>query len=163
MQDYAFENEMTYDDLITRSKGLLSSSSDMIANMANLASLLYWTMDGINWIGFYLRRDDRLLLGPFHGKHACTYIPMGQGVCGIAAETKRTVIVPDVRRFEGHIVCDATTLSEIVVPVIYKSEVIAVLDVDSPMLDRFKSTDQYFFEDMVHRLVLSIGDSIPKW
>jgi L-methionine (R)-S-oxide reductase len=163
MQEYSIDAEITYDNLLSRVSSLYETSTDIVSNMANVASLLYWSLDGINWLGFYLRKGETLVLGPFHGKHACASIAMGKGVCGQAASQKKTLIVSDVRKFNGHIACDASTLSEIVVPLQYKGKVIAVLDVDSPMLERFKNTDQYFFEEVAHKLMQSIGDNIPKW
>ncbi len=113
-----------------------------IANLANAAALLYNTLPQINWAGFYLLRDDRLILGPFQGKPACIEIPLGKGVCGTAAERRETLCVPNVHLFEGHIACDSASNSEIVIPLITSNgTLIGVLDVDSPMLDRFTKQD----------------------
>ncbi len=163
MEENYFDTELTHATILSRVNTLYQISNDLISNMANVASLLYWSMDGINWVGFYIRKGDTLVLGPFHGKHACASIAMGKGVCGLAAQSKKSIIVPDVHKFNGHIVCDSATLSEIVVPLIYKGRAIGVLDVDSPMLDRFKQQDQHFFEDVAQQLMISVGDNIPKW
>ena len=113
-----------------------------IANLANAAALLYYTLPNLNWAGFYLLDGDRLVLGPFQGKVACIEIPLGKGVCGTAAQSDRTVVVDNVHDFAGHIACDSASLSEIVVPIHADGRVVAVLDVDSPLERRFTDSDR---------------------
>ncbi len=115
---------------------------DALANSSNFVALLFNALDDINWLGIYVLRGDELVLGPFQGKPACVRIPVGNGVCGAAAATLQTQRVPDVHAFPGHIVCDADSRSEIVVPLVVNDQLIGVLDVDSPSLDRFSEADQ---------------------
>jgi len=117
-----------------------------IANLANAAALLYNTLTDINWAGFYLLQGDKLVLGPFQGKPACIEIPMGRGVCGSAAAENKTLLVPDVHKFPGHIACDSASNSEIVVPLRKDGKVMGVLDIDSPLLDRFTEEDRQGLE-----------------
>jgi len=122
------------------------------ANMANASALLMESLADLNWAGFYLLRDGQLVLGPFQGKPACILIPMGKGVCGTAAEQGRTVVVPDVHRFPGHIACDGASNSEIVIP-LYKEEALyGVMDLDSPLLDRFSEEDRLGLEEFARIL-----------
>jgi len=132
----------TYKLLIQQAEALLSGESDMIANMANLSALIYHNLPDLNWAGFYILRGDELVLGPFQGQVACVRIPVGKGVCGTAVATGDIQRVEDVHAFPGHIACDAASESEIVLPVHYKGKIIAVLDIDSPILARFDQTDQ---------------------
>lgn len=134
MTDYHALNAQL--DALTRDTGL------QIANLANAAALLYHTLPGLNWAGFYILEGDALVLGPFQGKMACIRIPMGNGVCGTAARKNETVVVPDVHRFPGHIACDCASNSEIVIPLRKDGQVIGVLDIDSPVFDRFSEADQ---------------------
>lgn len=113
-----------------------------VANLANASALLYNTLDRINWAGFYLLEDGRLVLSAFQGKPACIEIAIGRGVCGAAVAQKQTLVVPDVHKFEGHIACDGASRSEIVVPLICDGEVVGVLDIDSPEYDRFSGEDR---------------------
>ena len=122
------------------------------ANLANAAALLYGTLEGINWAGFYWREGDTLVLGPFQGKPACIEIPLGRGVCGTAAAQDRTQLVPDVHRFPGHIACDAASRSEIVVPIRQDGRVAGVLDIDSPQPGRFTEVDREGLEAFVRIL-----------
>lgn len=112
-----------------------------LPTLANASALLWSALDGINWAGFYLRKGEMLLLGPFQGKVACTEIPFGRGVCGTAAATRKVQLVPDVHAFPGHIACDSASRSEIVIPLIKDGELLGVLDIDSPHLARFDETD----------------------
>jgi L-methionine (R)-S-oxide reductase len=128
---------------------LLSGERDWLANLANTAALLNLRLSGLNWVGFYLWRDGRLILGPFQGKPACLRIAPGRGVCGAAADRRSTVIVPDVHRFPGHIACDAASASEIVVPLELLSRQIGVLDLDAPTLGRFGEHDRFGLEAIV--------------
>jgi GAF domain-containing protein len=121
---------------------LISGERDSIANAANTASLLFHTLPGVNWAGFYLLKDGELVLGPFQGKPACVRIALGKGVCGTAAQSRTTVVVPDVDLFPGHIVCDSDSRSEIVVPLIRGTRLIGVLDIDSPSAGRFDEEDR---------------------
>ena len=120
---------------------LMKASEDPVTNAANAAALIFWGMEGLNWAGFYFKRGDRLVLGPFQGRPACVSIPMGRGVCGTAAKENRTVIVPDVHAFPGHIACDSASRSEIVIPLRKNGEVFGVLDIDSPLIARFDESD----------------------
>ena len=120
-----------------------------ISNLAHASALLYTELDRLNWAGFYLLRNGRLELGPFHGKVACTVIGMGKGVCGTAAAEDRTVLVPDVHLFPGHIACDSASESEIVVPVHMHGALYGVLDIDSPVKDRFSEEDRKGLEAFV--------------
>ena len=119
---------------------------------ANISALLNESLSDINWVGFYLMRDDELVLGPFQGKPACTRIPVGKGVCGTAVAEDRTQLVKDVHEFPGHIACDSASNSEIVVPIHKAGEVVAVLDIDSPSLSRFDEADKEGLEHFVKAL-----------
>jgi GAF domain-containing protein len=124
---------------------LLDPSEPLLTQMANMASLLYWSIPDLNWVGFYIRRAEQLFLGPFQGRPACTVIPVGRGVCGSAAAEGLTLHVPDVHAFPGHIACDHTSNSEIVVPLSLGDAVWGVLDIDSPVKNRFSTADVAFF------------------
>ena len=123
-------------------KGLLSAENDLIANLANIASFIYWTLPDVNWAGFYLLKGDTLILGPFVGKPACTRISIGEGVCGTCVAHGQVVKVDDTNEFEGHIACDWDTNSEIVLPLTRFGETFGVLDVDSPHANRFTDEDK---------------------
>ncbi len=118
---------------------MLTADDSLVTNLSNASALLNEYLDDINWVGFYYRRGDRLLLGPFQGKTACVSIPVGKGVCGTAAEQKETLVVQDVHLFAGHIACDCASNSEIVVPILADGEVVGVLDIDSPTVGRFSA------------------------
>ena len=137
-----------YQSLIPQIKGLIDGEPDLIANLANIAAALKEQF-GWFWVGFYLVKNDELVLGPFQVPVACTRIRKGRGVCGAAWQQARTVIVPDVEKFPGHIACSSISRSEIVIPVIRDNEVVAVLDVDSELLDLFDETDQQYLEEIV--------------
>src|SRR5919106_7080415 len=126
-----------YDQLATQLSGLLAGERDLIANAANFSSLVFQSLPDLNWAGFYFAKDGELVLGPFQGKPACVRIKIGQGVCGTGAAKCETVIVANVHEFPGHITCDSASNSEIVVPVLKGSKLLAVLDLDSPKLSRF--------------------------
>ncbi|MEJ8569459.1 GAF domain-containing protein [Elongatibacter sediminis] len=132
--------------LAAQARALLSGQRDRIANAANLSALLFMSLEDVNWAGFYFLRGDTLLVGPFQGKPACVSIPLGQGVCGTAAQTRKTQRVDDVNRFDGHIACDADSRSEIVVPLVREGELLGVLDIDSPEPNRFSAEDQAILE-----------------
>lgn len=127
---------------------LTANETDLIANMANIAAALKQTF-GFFWVGFYRVVGEQLVLAPFQGPIACTRIKYGKGVCGTAWKEARTIIVPDVDAFPGHIACSSASRSEIVVPVIQKEKVVAVLDIDSDQLDSFDETDRIFLEEIV--------------
>ena len=130
-----------YRELADAARALTDGESDGLANMANLAALIWQFVPRLNWAGFYRMVDGELVLGPFQGKPACIRIPLGKGVCGTAAATGETQLVPDVHAFPGHIACDAASASELVVPVIRNGRVIAVIDLDSPEPGRFDDED----------------------
>ncbi len=142
-------NTHTYELLLQQLESLLSVETDPVANMANMAAVLFNGLENLNWAGFYVRRGDTLVLGPFQGKPACVRIPLGKGVCGTAAKTGQTQRVANVHKFAGHIACDSASQSEIVVPIFKEGCVWGVLDIDSPILARFDETDQAFLERAV--------------
>ena len=131
-----------YDELVKAAEALTDGEPDGVANMANIAALLWQFLPGLNWSGFYRMVDGELVLGPFQGKAACIRIPLDKGVCGAAARTASSQLVDDVHAFPGHIACDADSRSELVVPVIRDEVVIAVIDLDSPNPSRFDAGDQ---------------------
>lgn len=142
----------SYNIMIRQMEGLIESSRNYIPVLSNLSALIYESMENLNWAGFYLVKDDALLLGPFQGKVACVNIAKGKGVCGTAFEKDETQLVKDVHQFPGHIACDSASNSEIVVPIHNKGKVVAVLDIDSPLLNRFDEDDQKGLEELVRRL-----------
>lgn len=135
-------------ELGRQARGIFEGERDAIANAANLVSLVWHGLDGINWVGFYFMRKGELVLGPFQGQPACVRIAVGKGVCGTAAAKREALIVPDVDAFPGHIVCDSASKSEIVAPLIRDGEVIGVLDVDAPTRGRFDETDRAGLETL---------------
>ena len=137
-----------YQSLVPQIRGLLEGEPDLVANLANIAAALKEQF-GWFWVGFYLVKKGELVLGPFQGPVACTRIRKGRGVCGTAWLKAQTIIVPDVEKFPGHIACSSLSRSEIVVPVFHKDEVVAVLDADSEILDKFDETDQQYLEEIV--------------
>lgn len=137
-----------YQSLLPQIKSLLDGETDLVANLANTVAALKEQF-GWFWVGFYIIKNNELVLGPFQGPVACTRIRKGKGVCGFSWAEAKTLIVPDVEKFPGHIACSSLSKSEIVVPVIRNGEVIAVLDVDSDQLDQFEATDQYYLEQIV--------------
>lgn len=135
-----------YEALLPELNALLSETDDLTANLANASALIASRFHGFSWVGFYLRKKDELVLGPFQGLPACVNIAIGRGVCGTSALKKETILVPDVHLFPGHIACDATSRSEIVVPLIHQGVVVGVLDVDSREVSRFDAVDQIYLE-----------------
>jgi L-methionine (R)-S-oxide reductase len=131
-----------YHDLAEELDALLTGETDATANAANAAAAIYHTLPRLNWAGFYFVRHETLVLGPFQGRPACVRIPVGTGVCGTAARERRSILVPDVEAFPGHIACDTASRSELVVPLIGASGLVGVLDLDSPDLARFDAEDQ---------------------
>ncbi|MCW3116096.1 MAG: hypothetical protein JWM28_178 [Chitinophagaceae bacterium] len=136
-----------YQSIISQIQGLLEGETDLIANLANTVAALKQQF-GWFWVGFYLVKDNELVLGPFQGPVACTRIRKGRGVCGSAWEQAKTLIVPDVEKFPGHIACSGFSKSEIVIPVFFKNEVVGVLDVDSENYNQFDSADQIYLEEI---------------
>lgn len=140
-----------YKLLLKQAKSLLADESDLIANLVNISALLKDTFHFF-WVGFYLVKNNELVLGPFQGPIACTRIKKGKGVCGAAWLNQESIIVPDVSKFEGHIACSPFSKSEIVVPLICKDEVVGVLDIDSDLLNTFDEVDQHNLEQLVSLL-----------
>ena len=138
-----------YDLLAAQTSALIRCVPHLVADLANISALIYHSLEDINWVGFYLIEDGRLVLGPFQGNTACVEIPLGKGVCGTAAAEDRTVLVPDVHLFAGHIACDSASRSEIVIPVHINGRLIGVLDIDSPILSRFDDNDRIGLERTV--------------
>lgn len=134
-----------YSLLLKQAEALMAGEPDFIANAANISSLLYHNVEQVNWVGFYILREDELVLGPFSGQPACTRIPLGKGVCGTAYSEQKTLIVTDVHAFPGHIACDAASESEIVVP-FNTHEYRGVFDIDSPVQERFGNDEKELFE-----------------
>jgi L-methionine (R)-S-oxide reductase len=137
-----------YQTLLPQIKALVAGEPDQVANLSNIAAALKQTMDFF-WVGFYLVKQNQLVLGPFQGPIACTRIDLGKGVCGTAWKEKRTIVVPDVEKFPGHIACNSASKSEIVLPAFKDNEVALVLDVDSDTLNDFNSTDQLALEELM--------------
>lgn len=138
-----------YDNLSPQITSLLEAETDVIANMANMAAVLFQGLPQVNWAGFYILRTEELVLGPFQGKPACVRIALGHGVCGTCAKTGKTQIVKDVHQFPGHIACDSASRSEIVVPIFKNKKIWGVLDIDSPIEERFDETDRLYLEKIV--------------
>jgi len=152
-----------YERLAVELQGLLAGEDDLIANAANTAALLFDALPGLNWAGFYFLQDSRgnaeLVVGPFQGKPACVRIALGRGVCGTAAATRTTLVVPDVLEFPGHIACDAASRSEIVIPLIKHEVLFGVLDLDSPTISRFDTADRHGLERLA--TVFVSGSRVP--
>jgi GAF domain-containing protein len=145
-----------YAELRVQLAALLEGETDLIANTANMASLLYHALPDVNWAGFYFLKGGELVLGPFHGKPACVRIAMGKGVCGSAAAARKSLLVEDVHAFPGHIACDAASRSELVVPLVRGGELLGVLDLDSPLPGRFEAADQTGCERLAATLLESL-------
>ncbi len=142
-----------YRDLSRQLAALLDGETDLVANAANMAALVWHGLPDLNWAGFYFRRAEQLVLGPFQGRPACVRIAIGSGVCGTAAARRASVLVPDVHDFPGHIACDPVSRSELVVPLIDRGEVLGVLDLDSPLRARFDEGDRAGCEALAALLV----------
>ncbi|EMD16925.1 hypothetical protein HMPREF9943_00703 [Eggerthia catenaformis OT 569 = DSM 20559] len=138
---------------INQLRCLIENETDMITNMANISAYINDLLDDINWVGFYLYKDNMLVLGPFQGHVACNRIKPGQGVCGTSAKERKTIIVDDVHLFKGHIACDSQSQSEIVIPLIKNNQLLGVLDIDSPIKKRFTDKDQKLLEDLVSMFI----------
>jgi len=150
-------SECGFDDLLVQAASLVAGQNDRVANAANLSALLFYALDRVNWVGFYFLHGDQLTVGPFQGRPACVSIPLGKGVCGTAAETRRIQRVADVHAFEGHIACDAASRSEIVLPLIRDGALIGVLDLDSPVRNRFDDKDERFLQEIADLYVRSLA------
>lgn len=148
--------EERYIQLINQLEALLDGEKDTVANLSNASALLFHALDHVNWAGFYLYKNDELVLGPFQGKVACMHIPMNKGVCGTAAYTKETQCIADVHQFPGHIACDGASNSEIVVPMIIDQEIYGVLDIDSYEFNNFNEIDVKYLEQFVSVLIKHI-------
>lgn len=140
---------MSYDELTVSLKAISENVKYEITVLSNMSALIYDALDDLNWCGFYLVQDGKLILGPFQGKIACTEIAFGKGVCGTAYQRNETVLVKDVHQFEGHIACDSASNSEIVIPVHKDGRILGVLDIDSPKLARFDESDKLGLEQLV--------------
>lgn len=145
------DKQQQYESVLPQIKALIEYEPDLIANLANVVAALREQF-GWFWVGFYLVKDEELVLGPFQGPVACTRIRKGKGVCGASWAAARTLIVPDVEQFPGHIACSSLSKSEIVVPVIREGQVVAVLDVDSERYNQFDETDQHYLEELLSQL-----------
>lgn len=141
-----------YELLYRQMEALLEGESDWVSNLANAAALLNGALRDINWVGFYRMKNGELLLGPFQGKPACVHIAVGRGVCGTAVQQHAVQIVPDVHRFAGHIACDSGSASELVIPLCQKEKIVGVLDIDSPILNRFSEEDARELEKIAERI-----------
>ena len=140
---------MEYGSMLEQAKGILEEEPWYVSALSNLSSLLMTTLSDLNWAGFYLMKNGRLTVGPFQGKPACIHIAPGRGVCGAAVARDETVVVPDVHQFPGHIACDGASESEIVIPIHAEGRVAAVLDIDSPIRNRFSPEDREGLEELV--------------
>ena len=160
MYDFAIatdDREELYRDLQQAAEALTADEPDPIANMANVAALIWETLPDLNWAGFYRSIDDELVLGPFQGRPACIRIPIGKGVCGAAAATRETQRVDDVHVFPGHIACDAASRSELVVPIVHGGRLIGVLDLDSPTPARFVAADAAGCERLIAAITTALA------
>ena|SRR5690625_688557 len=150
VKDYSGTKEKDYQLVLKQLDALLEGEKDSTAILANASALLNQFLDEVNWVGFYVWKQDELVLGPFQGLPACIRIPYGKGVCGTAVKERKTLRVADVSLFPGHIACDAASQSEIVIPIIVNDTVFGVLDIDSPITDRFDEVDQEYLEKFVN-------------
>jgi GAF domain-containing protein len=146
-----------YAQLLAQARALVHGEPDRIANAANLSALVYSSLPGLNWVGFYFFDGTELVVGPFQGLPACVRIPLHKGVCGAAASTLQTQRIEDVDAFPGHIACDAASRSELVVPLVHAGKLVGVFDIDSPLLARFDSDDQQGLEAIAQVFVETLG------
>jgi L-methionine (R)-S-oxide reductase len=144
--------QQQYAQLAQQVKAIVAEEQDIIANMANISAILYWALDNVNWVGFYIIKNEQLVLGPFHGQPACIRIPIGKGVCGTAVSQNTIQLIDNVNQFHGHIACDAASNSEIVLPIYQNNQIIAVLDIDSPDIARFDIVDKSGLSQIVDLL-----------
>ncbi|MFZ7823195.1 GAF domain-containing protein [Priestia sp. 40] len=152
VENYSGSKQKDYELVIKQLRALLEGESNTIANLANASALLNQFLNEVNWVGFYLMEDGELVLGPFQGLPACVRIPLGKGVCGTAAQNQKTERIEDVHAFPGHIACDAASQSEIVVPIVKDGQLLGVLDIDSPIKNRFDEIDQQYLEEFIKEL-----------
>ncbi len=160
VESYEGTKAQKYELLLKQLRALTEGEPNRIANLANASALLNQFLDQINWVGFYLLEDGELVLGPFNGLPACVRISVGKGVCGTAVSERKTMRIAEVHAFPGHIACDAASRSEIVVPIVKKDEVIGVLDIDSPIINRFDETDQHWLEQFTAVLQENLQHSL---
>jgi GAF domain-containing protein len=151
--DKSLSLEEQYTSLVSQIKSLLSKEDELISNLANLVAVLFYNLDKISWVGFYLFDGKKLYVGPFQGNVACTSIEIGKGVCGTAAEDRKTIIVEDVGKFPGHIYCDPESKSEMVIPLEINNKLFGVLDLDSTQYSAFDETDRKFLEEICTFLI----------
>jgi L-methionine (R)-S-oxide reductase len=153
-----------YAELANTITHLCQDEPDALANLANTAALLYHSLAQVNWVGFYLFKNNELVVGPFQGKPACVHIALGKGVCGTAALQRQTIVVANVHEFSGHIACDSASQSEIVIPLIQDANLVGVLDIDSPILARFTPVDATGLERCMHTLLshTRVSELLPK-
>jgi len=145
-----------YPTMLAQITALSTGEPDLIANMANISAVLYNGLDQVNWAGFYIYKENQLVLGPFQGQPACIRIPMGKGVCGTAAQQRIAQVIDDVHAFAGHIACDAASNSEIVIPIVVNEQLIGVLDIDSPIIGRFDDNDLENLSEVVNILIKAL-------
>ena len=148
--------QQNYEIMIEQLEGLCQSPEYLITLLSNTSALLKQSMEDLNWAGYYIMKDGKLILGPFQGLVACEKIEVGKGVCGTSVKERKTILVKNVHEFPGHIACDSASTSEIVVPIIIDDEVWGVLDIDSPSLNRFDETDQKYLEQAVEIITNAI-------
>ncbi|MBD1575627.1 MULTISPECIES: GAF domain-containing protein [Vibrio] len=149
-----------YSRLTAQVVAMIESEPDFIANLANISSILNMELESINWVGFYMLKDNELVLGPFQGNPACVRIPVGRGVCGSAVAQNAIQRVADVHAFSGHIACDAQSNSEIVIPFSINNEIVGVLDIDSPLFDRFSAEDEKGLSDLMAQVEIILQKHI---
>jgi len=159
-QDWQTDRDVLYATLAEELDALLTGESDPVANAANAAAAIYHSLPALNWAGFYFLHGEELVLGPFQGRPACVRIPLGRGVCGTAAAERRSVLVPDVQAFPGHIGCDTASRSELVVPLLSGDRLLGVLDLDSPLPARFDVHDQAGCEQLAAVVVRHLAQSV---
>jgi len=145
--------EKNYQILLSNLDYYLIEGDNLITNLSNLSAYLNYFLDGVNWVGFYLYDGEKLVLGPFQGNPACTIIHLGNGVCGVAAKNKETLVVNDVDSFPSHIACDSSSKSELVIPIVKENKLVGVLDVDSPLLSHFDNVDKQYLEKVIVKLI----------
>ncbi len=155
--------DTNYDLLNQQARALISTETDLLANLSNSAALLYHNLDDVNWAGFYLGRDPELILGPFQGQPACVRIDYGKGVCGTAAQSQQILRVDDVHAFPGHIACDAASNSEIVLPLLIDGICYGVLDIDSPNSHRFTQADEAGLANFRDILITAIAEPLTAY
>lgn len=154
------ENKKTenYELVLAQAKSLLTNEFDVVANMSNLSSLIFYGLPNLNSVTFYRLKNNELIVGPFQGKPACIHIPIGSGVCGTVAKNEKSEIVPDVTKFKGHIACDSASRSEIVVPIFKDNKFWGVLDLDSPKYETFDETDEKYLSQIA-QLIFGYKDN----